>query len=128
MTQRKQMLSLIEKESLNQIALTLTEKSDSELAVNWLFRFVNEQSKKEYFCFLTDLSTSPKRYNLFNLYEGTDITLPLGDYTYFVYQKTVLNEDYTTGIECETGKARVYEDETITPTYTNTTTIINVYE
>jgi len=122
------MLSLIEKASLNQIALTLTEKSDSELAINWLFRFVNEQSKKEYFCFLTDLSTSPKRYNLFNLYEGTDITLPLGDYTYFVYQKTVLNEDYTTGIECETGKARVYEDETITPTYTNTTTIINVYD
>lgn len=122
------MLSLIEKASLNQIALTLTEKSNSELAINWLFRFVNEQSKKEYFCFLTDLSTSPKRYNLFNLYEGTDITLPLGDYTYFVYQKTVLNEDYTTGIECETGKARVFEDETITPTYTNTTTIINVYD
>ena len=122
------MLNLIEKGNLNQIALTLTEKSNSELAINWLFRFVNEQSKKEYFCFLTDLSTSPKRYNLFNLYEGTDITLPLGDYTYFVYQKTVLNEDYTTGIECETGKARVYEDETITPTYTNTTTIINVYD
>ena len=122
------MLSLIEKASLNQIALTLTEKSNSELAINWLFRFVNEQSKKEYFCFLTDLSTSPKRYNLFNLYEGTDITLPLGDYTYFVYQKTVLNEDYTTGIECEKGKARVFEDATITPTYTNTTTIINVYD
>jgi hypothetical protein len=122
------MFVTIEKESLNQIALTLTEKSNPELAVNWLFRFINEQSKKEYFCFLTDLSTSPKRYNLFNLYEGTDITLPLGDYTYFVYQKTVLNEDYTTGIECETGKARVYEDETITPIYTNTTTIINVYE
>lgn len=122
------MLSLIEKASLNQIALTLTEKSNSELAINWLFRFVNEQSKKEYFCFLTDLSTSPKRYNLFNLYEGTDITLPLGDYTYFVYQKTVLNEDYTTGIECETGKARVFEDEIPNTTYTNTTTIINVYD
>ena len=122
------MLSLIEKASLNQIALTLTEKSDPELAINWLFRFVNEQSKKEYFCFLSDLSTSPKRYNLFNLYEGTDITLPLGDYTYFVYQKTVLNEDYTTGIECEIGKARVFEDEIPTTTYTNTTTIINVYD
>lgn len=122
------MFVTIEKGNLNQIALTLTEKSNSELAINWLFRFVNEQSKKEYFCFLTDLSTSPKRYNLFNLYESTDITLPLGDYTYYVYQKTVLNEDYTTGIECETGKARVFEDATITPTYTNTTTIINVYE
>ena len=122
------MLSLIEKGNLNQIALTLTEKSNSELAINWLFRFVNEQSKKEYYCFLSDLSTSPKRYNLFHLYEGVDITLPLGDYTYFVYQKTVLNEDYTTGIECETGKARVFEDATITPTYTNTTTIINVYD
>lgn len=122
------MFVTIEKGNLNQIALTLTEKSNSELAINWLFRFVNEQSKKEYFCFLTDLSTSPKRYNLFNLYESTDITLPLGDYTYFVYQMETESEDYTTGIECEIGKARVFEDETITPTYTNTTTIINVYE
>jgi hypothetical protein len=122
------MLSLIEKASLNQIALTLTEKSDQELAINWLFRFVNEQSKKEYFCFLTDLSTSPKRYNLFNLYEGTDITLPLGDYTYYVYQMETESEDYTTGIECEKGKARVFEDEIPTTTYTNTTTIINVYD
>lgn len=110
------------------LALTLTEKANIELPINWLFRFVNEQSKKEYFCFLTDLSTSPKRYNLFNLYEGTDITLPLGDYTYYVYQMGTESEDYTTGIECEKGKARVFEDETITPTYTNTTTIINVYE
>lgn len=122
------MLNLIEKGNLNQICLTLNEKANLELAVNWLFRFVNEQSNKEYLCFLTDLSASPKRYNLFNLYEGTDITLPLGDYTYFVYQMTTPSEDYTQGIQCEIGKIRVFENETIIPTFLNTTIIKNVYE
>lgn len=122
------MLSLIEKNENNQIALTLTEKANIELPINWLFRFVNEQSKKEYFCFLNDLSTSPKRYNLFNLYEGTDITLPLGDYTYYVYQMETEIEDYTQGIECEIGKCKVFSTQIPETTYTNTTTIINVYD
>ena len=110
------------------LALTLTEKANIELPINWLFRFVNEQSKKEYFCFLSDLSTSPKRYNLFHLYEGVDIILPLGDYNYYVYQMETLSEDYTQGILCETGKSRMTGDETPTNTFLNTTTIINVYE
>jgi hypothetical protein len=122
------MFNQLKKDELNVLALTLTEKANIELPINWLFRFVNEQSKKEYFCFLSDLSTSPKRYNLFHLYEGVDIILPLGDYNYYVYQMETLSEDYTTGIECEKGKARVFEDAIVTPTYTNTTTIINVYD
>lgn len=122
------MLSLIKKGENNQIALTLNEKANLDLAINWLFRFVNEQSKKEYFCFLSDLSVSPNRYNLFHLYEGTDITLPVGEYTYFVYQKEIQNEDYSTGILCEIGKAKCYTDAPIENTFNNTTTIINVYE
>ena len=95
----------------------------------WLFRFVNEQSKKEYYCNLTDLSTTKKRFNLFNLYEGTSITLPLGDYQYFVYQMEVEDEEnYNLGILCEQGKARVKTDSVAIPTFTQTTTIKNIYE
>ena len=123
------MFFLIEKSQNNSICLTLKEKMNDNYPEIWLFRFVNEQSKKEYFCNLTDLSTSKKRFNLFNLYEGTSITLPLGDYTYYVYQMEIEDEEnYNLGILCEQGKARVKTDSVAIPTFTQTTTIKNVYE
>ncbi len=123
------MFFLVEKNQNNSICLTLNEKMNDNYPETWLFRFVNEQSKKEYYCNLTDLSTSKKRFNLFNLYEGTSITLPLGDYTYFVYQMEIEDEEnYTLGFLCEQGKARVKTDSTPTPTFTQTTTIKNIYE
>ena len=123
------MFFLIEKNQNNSICLTLKEKMNDNYPEIWLFRFVNEQSKKEYYCNLTDLSTTKKRFNLFNLYEGTSITLPLGDYQYFVYQMEVEDEEnYNLGILCEQGKARVKTDSTAIPTFTQTTTIKNIYE
>lgn len=123
------MFFLIEKSQNNSICLTLNEKMNDNYPEIWLFRFVNEQSKKEYYCNLTDLSTSKKRFNLFNLYEGTSITLPLGDYNYYVYQMEVEDEEnYTLGFLCEQGKARVKTDSTPIPTFTQTTTIKNIYE
>ena len=123
------MFFLIEKNQNNSICLTLTEKANDNYPEIWLFRFVNEQSKKEYYCNLTDLSTTKKRFNLFNLYEGTSITLPLGDYQYFVYQMEVTGEEnYNLGILCEQGKARVKTDSVAIPTFTQTTTIKNIYE
>lgn len=123
------MFFLVEKNQNNSICLTLTEKANDNYPEIWLFRFVNEQSKKEYYCNLTDLSTSKKRFNLFNLYEGTSITLPLGDYQYFVYQMEIEDEEnYNLGILCEQGKARVKTDSTAIPTFTQTTTIKNIYE
>ena len=123
------MFFLIEKNQNNSICLTLKEKANDNYPEIWLFRFVNEQSKKEYYCNLTDLSTTKKRFNLFNLYEGTSITLPLGDYQYFVYQMEVEDEEnYNLGILCEQGKARVKTDSTAIPTFTQTTTIKNIYE
>lgn len=122
------MFFLIEKNQNNSICLTLTEKANDNYPEIWLFRFVNEQSKKEYYCNLTDLSTTKKRFNLFNLYEGTSITLPLGDYQYFVYQMEIEDEEnYNLGILCEQGKARVKTDSTAIPTFTQTTTIKNIY-
>ena len=123
------MFFLIEKNQNNSICLTLTEKANDNYPDIWLFRFVNEQSKKEYYCNLTDLSTTKKRFNLFNLYEGTSVTLPLGDYQYFVYQMEITGEEnYNLGILCEQGKARVKTDSTPIPTFTQTTTIKNIYE
>ena len=123
------MFFLIEKNQNNSICLTLKEKMNDNYPEIWLFRFVNEQSKKEYFCNLTDLSTTKKRFNLFNLYEGTSITLPLGDYQYFVYQMEVEDEEnYNLGFLCEQGKARVKTDSVAIPTFTQTTTIKNIYE
>jgi len=120
---------LIEKNQNNSICLTLKEKMNDNYPEIWLFRFVNEQSKKEYYCNLTDLSTSKKRFNLFNLYEGTSITLPLGDYQYYVYQMEVEDEEnYNLGFLCEQGKARVKTDSVAIPTFTQTTTIKNIYE
>lgn len=123
------MFFLVEKNQNNSICLTLTEKANDNYPEIWLFRFVNEQSKKEYYCNLTDLSTTKKRFNLFNLYEGISITLPLGDYTYYVYQMEIVEEEnYNLGILCEQGKARVKTDSTPIPTFTQTTTIKNIYE
>jgi hypothetical protein len=120
---------LIEKNQNNSICLTLKEKMNDNYPEIWLFRFVNEQSKKEYFCNLTDLSTTKKRFNLFNLYEGTSITLPLGDYQYYVYQMEIIDEEnYNLGILCEQGKARVKTDSVAIPTFTQTTTIKQIYE
>jgi hypothetical protein len=95
-----------------------------------LFRFVSEQSRKEYFCNLTDLSTTQKRYNLFNLYEGTDIDLPVGEYMYYVYQMEIENENnYNLGFLCEQGKAKVKSNvATVIPTFTQTTIIKQIYE
>ena len=123
------MFFLVEKNQNNSICLTLTEKANDNYPDIWLFRFVNEQSKKEYYCNLTDLSTTKKRFNLFNLYEGTSITLPLGDYQYFVYQMEITGENnYNLGFLCEQGKARVKTDSVAIPTFTQTTTIKQVYE
>ena len=123
------MFFLIEKNQNNSICLTLKEKANDNYPEIWLFRFVNEQSKKEYYCNLTDLSTTKKRFNLFNLYEGTSVTLPLGEYQYFVYQMEVTGEEnYNLGFLCEQGKARVKTDSTAIPTFTQTTTIKNIYE
>ena len=122
------MFFLIEKNQNNSICLTLTEKANDNYPEIWLFRFVNEQSKKEYYCNLTDLSTAKKRFNLFNLYEGTSVTLPLGEYQYFVYQMEITGEEnYNLGFLCEQGKARVKTDSTAIPTFTQTTTIKNIY-
>ena len=124
------MMLQIRQASLNQLALTLKENANENYPNIFVFRFVSEQSRKEYFCNLTDLSTTQKRYNLFNLYEGTDIDLPVGEYMYYVYQMEIENENnYNLGFLCEQGKAKVKSNvATVIPTFTQTTIIKQIYE
>ena len=122
------MLLLIKKQNVNQIAVTLNEKANFDLNVNWLFRFKREQTDKDYLIYLNDVSASPNRFNLFVLYEGSDLDLPEGEYKYEIYQKQVQDLDYTNGILCETGKAKVFSEYTQINNFNNTNTLINVYE
>lgn len=122
---------LLTQGSSNPIALTLSELSLSTIANNWLFRFVLEQSEEyEYLVYLTDVSQSVNRYNLFTLVEGTDVTFrSIGDYKYYVYQMPNGGSlDYTTGHEVESGKMRLIEstEETI-PTF-NVDTNTDIYD
>lgn len=77
----------IEKNSLNTIALTLTE-SASIVAPTWLFKFVWEmdESLAPIYWVGEDFSSYPNRYNLFYLTEGDDVTFKLGQYRYEIYE------------------------------------------
>ena len=114
------MTTLIYKATLNQLALTLSELESVSLDVNWLFRFVKDQGKQEYFCYLEDLNVSTARYNLFHLLEGTDVTFEyLGDYLYEVYQMPDGGStDYSLGNRCEIGKIKVLDEVVVTPSFT----------
>ena len=103
---------LIRQGQSNPIALTLSELSQTENPSNWLFRFVSEQSDEyEYLLYLTDVSVSINRFNLFTLIEGTDVTFrSLGDYEYYVYQMDDnISLDYSDGLLVERGKMRMIE-------------------
>lgn len=114
---------LLEKNSQNRVVLTLSELADPNVANNWLFRFVLEQSEEyESIGFLTEVTPiNITSYNLFDIIEGLDFTFPfLGDYSYEVYQMADPNDtDYTNGLLLEQGKMRLIEPATPIPTFDN---------
>ena len=112
------MMTIIQKVQSNQICLTLQEKTTSNLPKNYLFRFISEQNRVEYKCYLTDISISPSRFNLFNFIESTNLTLKLGDYILKVYQMPNGGSvDYTLGNLCEITKCKVITTPTSTSAY-----------
>ena len=116
---------LLTQDTLNQIAVTLEELKSDLLPDNWLFRFVLDQDDSyEYLIYLTDVSPSPARYNLFDLDEGIDVDFKfVGDYLYEVYQMPNGGSlDYTQGVKVENGKMRLIENPApTTPTFTPNT-------
>lgn len=110
--------------------VTLNELKSESLPSNWLFVFELEQDDNyTYKLYLTDISLFPERYNNFTLTEGTDITFRfLGDYKYKVYQMPDGGStDESIGLLVETGKMRLKETETITPTFT-ADNLTSIYE
>ena len=91
----------IEKNSLNTIALTLTESS-SIIAPTWLFKFVWEmdESQAPIYWVGQDFSSFTNRYNLFYLTEGTDVTFRIGQYRYEIYEspEPIVIEEITDGL------------------------------
>ncbi len=71
--------------------------------------------------FISDISTSSS-YSKFSLFEGTDETIPKGDYTYKVYEKANQdNEDIPSdGFILETGILRAKEDTITKVSYSRT--------
>ena len=111
---------LLRKNQSNTFAVTLNELANPNVSYNWLFRFRKEQSKEsyEYLIFLTDDSPNTERYNQFDLVEGTDLTMPIGDYEYRAYQMPDTNDtDYTRGTQVEIGKMRLIETPNVIPTF-----------
>jgi hypothetical protein len=90
----------IDKGQTNEFALTLTESSTITNPV-YLFKFtweMNESLLPVYFIGL-DTSPYPNRYNLFNLEEGVDATLNIGQYRYEVYETSDPNPVDETGLD-----------------------------
>lgn len=119
---------LLQKATANNIVVTLNELKSESLPNNWLFVFELEQDDNyTYRLYLNDISLFPERYNEFTLIEGTDVTFKFnGDYKYKAYQMPDGGStDESLGLLVETGKMRLKEIETITPTFTadNLTTI-----
>lgn len=122
------MNTLIQRNQLNTLCLTVKELSDPNLGENYLFRFTNDQSAQEILTQIP-LTYSNSRYDLFTFMEGTDVTFPLvGDYTYEVFQvpnDTTLDPD--DGIRVEVGKIE-FNETTTTPVSPDLNNEIAVYE
>ena len=116
------MTLLITQGATKNLVVTLSELSDPLTPLNWLFRFISDQTQKEYLTFLTDISTDTERYNSFTFIEGTDLTFDtLGDYGYYAYQMPDTDDtDYTRGTLVEVGKVRVIGTEVVNPAYDTT--------
>lgn len=103
----------IDKGELNKIVLTLNE---SATLVNpfYLFVFENEfdTATSPIEIYLANISTSTNRYDLFELTEGTDLTLVKGQYTYSVYESATEPATITdtTQIAVEEGRMVVGSD------------------
>ena len=79
------------KDSVNTIALTLTEKVDlAQVPYNYLFEFQNKMTLETLFFTASDTSLIPNRINIFNVGEGGTYSLSMqeGSWVYNVYQVT----------------------------------------
>ena len=113
----------IERNSANQIALTLTEKGT---AAYYLFKFQSDNTEAVEYCVATDSSLYPDRFNKFTITEtstpdnlNAEVELPTeGQWRYFVYaNSSATNLDPTGLTELENGIVKVTGTTTQVTTY-----------
>jgi len=113
----------IERNSANEIALTLTEKGT---AAYYLFKFQSDNTEAVEYCIATDSSLYPERFNKFTITEQTspdnlnaEVELPTeGQWRYFVYaNSSATNLDPTGLTELESGIVKVTGITTPVTTY-----------
>jgi hypothetical protein len=113
----------IERNSANEIALTLTEKGT---AAYYLFKFQSDNTEAVEYCIATDSSLYPDRFNKFTITEQTspdnlnaEVELPTeGQWRYFVYaNSSATNLDPTGLTELESGIVKVTGTTTPVTTY-----------
>jgi hypothetical protein len=113
----------IERNSANEIALTLTEKGT---AAYYLFKFQSDNTEAVEYCIATDSSSYPERFNKFTITEQTspdnlnaEVELPTeGQWRYFVYaNSSATNLDPTGLTELESGIVKVTGTTTPVTTY-----------
>lgn len=94
------------------VAVTLYEKQ-TLTSPYWLWRFVSDSTNEEVSAVIAEVSNNYKqRSNMFDITEGTTVTLPEGIYTYYVYeQSNNTNTDYRLATSCcEIGQIKVDGD------------------
>jgi len=113
----------IERNSANEIALTLSEKGT---AAYYLFKFQSDNTEAVEYCIATDSSLYPERFNKFTITEQTspdnlnaEVELPTeGQWRYFVYaNSSATNLDPTGLTESESGIVKVTGITTPVTTY-----------
>lgn len=118
---------VIKKNKTNKIALTLTERVELTTPF-FLFRFIEQQTNKEYPFIAMDESDYPDRFNMFVISEVDKnfedkqngfVNLPIGNYYYEIYeQDSSANFDYkNSSKKLEDGKVRVRDKEEETKVY-----------
>ena len=119
----------LNKGEVNKIVLTLTENSLLSTPLYW-FVFENEfdtdVNPEE--IYLADTSLSPSRYNLFSLNEGTDLTLEKGQYTYTVYEASILPSSINDTTLRIVEEGRMVVGETTVNEEENTTEFNSIYK
>lgn len=111
---------LLRKNAINQFGITAKETATVS-NLNYLFRFLNTQSRKEYLTYLIKVNTTSLRYDLFNIDLPNDLNLPTGDYVYEVYESSNLDLDYQDKNLLEIGKMEVLKEFPSVKTFVNNT-------
>ena len=113
----------IERNTTNEIALTLTEKGT---ATYYLFKFQSDNTEAVEYCVATDSSLYPERFNNFTITEtstpdnlNAEVELTTeGQWRYFVYANSSASNLDPTGLtELESGIVKVTGTTTPVTTY-----------